>query len=58
MKNVDELLGLLDLERSQPPGPCMRCAGYYHTDCSVAQVEGSCALQMDREAKAGDETNA
>ena len=41
-------IGLLKHEKSGRTGPCLRCAGYYHADCSVGRVEGGCALQLGR----------
>jgi DNA-binding MarR family transcriptional regulator len=40
-------LGLLEIG-SPHAGPCLRCAGYYHRECSVSQGEGKCALHLGR----------
>jgi DNA-binding MarR family transcriptional regulator len=53
---LDELCDLLealcvDLVRhghTENPG-CMRCAGYYSTDCQVGMAQGDCALRSHRE---------
>jgi DNA-binding MarR family transcriptional regulator len=45
--------GLLERESGNRPGPCLRCAGYYHADCSVGRIEGECALQLGREEASG-----
>jgi DNA-binding MarR family transcriptional regulator len=44
--------GLLEIE-CESHGPCFRCAGYYHADCSVARARGTCALGTVREARPG-----
>jgi len=53
---LDELCDLLealcvDLVRHRHPGSdgCMRCAGYYSTDCQVGMAQGDCALRSRRE---------
>jgi len=62
-EKLDMLCGLLEevcvelLQAEQPLSEtCLRCAGYYEEDCSVAYVQGGCALQAHRESHASDST--
>ncbi len=44
-------MGLLE-SGTVPEAPCLRCAGYYHPDCSVVQLHGECALKPKRGVEA------
>ncbi len=44
-------MGLLE-SGTVPEAPCLRCAGYYHPDCSVVQLHGDCALKPKRGVEA------
>ena len=45
-------VGLLD-DEAAGRGPCLRCAGYYRADCSVASARGRCALRAPEGAVRG-----
>jgi len=43
---LDEVcFGLLEIEH-RSLGPCLRCSGFFHADCSIGRAQGACALRM------------
>jgi DNA-binding MarR family transcriptional regulator len=42
--------GLLEIE-AEDRGPCFRCAGYYHADCSIGRARGTCTLRGSEAAE-------
>jgi len=44
-------VGLLE-RTTVAEAPCMRCAGYYRSNCSVEELHGECALKPRRGAEA------